>query len=209
MSKWTYIRGTILVEPMGRTEPEREYILKTVLEHLPRVHGSEGNMQVLISQPGGHNFSTSHDEFDIFIPTYYDEREHQQTQYILTLYGNLRDTVFSETVRNLSKFLSRLSKRVPVDDILIRVDDGGFWGHYGNKLIISNPEPYSDMFETPSWNWDREYKLPCFAPMYNDPNGNWCEYLLWENFKETSYPKKLLKKLGYEVDEDGEEKEES
>ena len=209
MSKWTYIRGMILVGPMGRTEPEREYVLKTVLEHLPKVYGSEEDMQVLISQPGGYNLFTSHDEFDILIPRYYDEREHQQTEYILTLYGNLRDTVFSETVRNLSKFLSRLSKRVPVDDILIRVDDGGFWGHYGNKLIISNPEPYFNMFETPSWNWDREYKLPCFAPMYNDPNGNWCEYLLWENFKETSYPKKLLKKLGYEVDEDEKGKEES
>ena len=136
MSMWTYIRGTILVEPMGRTVPEREYILKTVLEHLPIVHGSERDMQILISQPEGYNFFTSHDEFDILIPKYYDKREHQQTQYILTLYGNLRDTVFSETVRNLSKFLSRLSKRVPVEDILIRIDDGGFWGKYNNKLIL-------------------------------------------------------------------------
>lgn len=205
MSMWTYIRGTILVEPMGRTMPEREYILKTVLEHLPKVPGSEENMQVLISQPEGYNLFTSHDEFDILIHKYYDKREYQQTQYILTLYGNLRDTIFSETVRNLSKFLSRLSKRVLVEDILIRVDDGGFWGKYNNKLIISNPEPYSNMFETPSWNWDRKYRLPCCSPMYDNPNGNWCEYLMWDYFKETSYPKKLLKKLGYEVDEDEKE----
>ena len=205
MSHWTYVQGMIIVDPMGRTEPEREYILKTVLEHLPRVHGSEGNMQILISQPKGHNLFTSHDEFDILIPKYYDEREHQQTQYILTLYGNLRDTVFSETVRSLSKFLTRLSKRVPVHDIFIRVNDGGVWGKCGHKLIISDEKPYSDMFETPSWNWNGRYKLPCFAPMYDDPNGNWCEYLMWESFKKTPYPKKLLKKLGYEVDENEKE----
>lgn len=30
MSNWTYIRGTIEVDVPGRTQPEIEYILKTV-----------------------------------------------------------------------------------------------------------------------------------------------------------------------------------
>ena len=46
MSDWTYILGTITVMPIGRTTAEAKYILETVLEHLPQVTGTEGNMQV-------------------------------------------------------------------------------------------------------------------------------------------------------------------
>lgn len=49
MSSWTYINGTITVRPMGRTQPEKRYILETVLNHLPRVTGSEGDMNIYIS----------------------------------------------------------------------------------------------------------------------------------------------------------------
>lgn len=50
MSYWTYINGTITVSPMGRTQPEKRYILETVLNHLPRVTGSEGDMNVYHSE---------------------------------------------------------------------------------------------------------------------------------------------------------------
>lgn len=46
MSSWIYINDTITVHPMGGTQPERRYILETVLNHLPRVTGSEGDMNV-------------------------------------------------------------------------------------------------------------------------------------------------------------------
>ena len=46
MSSWTYINGTVTVCPMGRTQPEKRYILETVLNHLPRVTGSGGDMDV-------------------------------------------------------------------------------------------------------------------------------------------------------------------
>ena len=46
MSYWTYLNGTITVDCIGRTTEEAEYILKTVLNHLPRVTGSEGDMNV-------------------------------------------------------------------------------------------------------------------------------------------------------------------
>ena len=49
MSNWTYVMGQIIVAPMGRTQNEKEYILKTVLDHLPLVTGSEEDMQVYIS----------------------------------------------------------------------------------------------------------------------------------------------------------------
>ena len=44
VSFWTYVNGTITVSPMGRTQAEKRYILDTVLEHLPLVTGSEGDM---------------------------------------------------------------------------------------------------------------------------------------------------------------------
>ena len=50
MSYWTYITGVIEVCPMGRTQPEKRYILDTVLEHLPKVTGSERNMSIHIVQ---------------------------------------------------------------------------------------------------------------------------------------------------------------
>lgn len=53
MSYWTYINGTITVCPMGRTQPEKRYILETVLNHLPRVTGSEGDIDVYIIQKNG------------------------------------------------------------------------------------------------------------------------------------------------------------
>ena len=59
MSWWTYINGTITVEPMGRTQAEKRYILETVLNHLPIVTGSERDMEVHIIQKDGHNSSSS------------------------------------------------------------------------------------------------------------------------------------------------------
>lgn len=50
MSYWTYVNGTVIVSPMGRTQAEKRYILDTVLSHLPRVTGSEGDMNVYVIQ---------------------------------------------------------------------------------------------------------------------------------------------------------------
>ena len=80
MSHWTYVRGMITVAPMGRSVPEREYVLKAVLEHLPKVKGSEGDMEILLTQPKDHDLYTSHDEFFEVIPRH-DGRAHQQTKY--------------------------------------------------------------------------------------------------------------------------------
>ena len=54
MSYWTYLTGTITVGVMGRTQAEKRYILDTVLDHLPRVTGSEGDMDIYVTQKNGH-----------------------------------------------------------------------------------------------------------------------------------------------------------
>ena len=48
MSSWTYVHGTIVVSPLGRTQHEKRYILETVLDHLPVVTGSERDMEVYV-----------------------------------------------------------------------------------------------------------------------------------------------------------------
>lgn len=63
MSYWTYIGGVIDVKPMGRTQPEKRYILDTILEHLPDVTGSERNMHVDVIQKDGYNCWSSCNEF--------------------------------------------------------------------------------------------------------------------------------------------------
>ncbi len=52
MSEWTYCKGYIEVTPFGRTQEEKEFILKTILNHLPIVDGSEEPMYTHIIKAG-------------------------------------------------------------------------------------------------------------------------------------------------------------
>lgn len=132
MSWWSYIHGTIVVSPTGRTQAEKRYILDTVLDHLPRVTGSERDMNVYVIQKNGHNSSSSHDEFgqrtnNLFDRYGYKNREHgwlqMQDEYILVVDGSLRDREFEETFRAFQKWLIRLSKRVTVKSVLVKIND--------------------------------------------------------------------------------------
>lgn len=176
MSYWTYITGVIEVSTLGRTQPEMRYILDTVLEHQPDVTGSESNMKVHVLQSFGHNMSSSHNEF--LEPACFrvgGERDgiiHMQSQYFLVLEAKLRDRMFSETLREFNKWINRLAKRVFVDDILVRVSG------QDREFIFNNAEPYSHMFEGPSWCSD-------------DGEPAWSEYLMWSQMKNSYYPMML------------------
>ena len=63
MSLWTYIRGAITVSPMGRSQAEKRYILDTVLAHLPKITGSDRNMDVYVIQKNWYDEYDSCDEF--------------------------------------------------------------------------------------------------------------------------------------------------
>lgn len=110
MSFWTYINGTVTVRPMGRTNEEKEYILKTTINHLPIVSGSEGGMNVYIIQKNGYNSSCSCDEFgqrtNNLVDSYgYKSRSRgwlqKQTEYILVVNAALRDREFEQTYREM------------------------------------------------------------------------------------------------------------
>lgn len=183
MSYWTYITGAIEVWPMGRTQPEKRYILDTVLEHLPKVTGSERDMTVHVVQKSGHNCSSSHNEFGEWIP---GELHHTQDTYILVLEASLRDRMFDETKRELNNWLNRLAKRVGISDILVKLRA------YDREMVISNPKPYEQMLEWASLSAGGTGE-PC-----------WCEYLMWDRAKDSEYPMKLAYKYFNDPENDAE-----
>ena len=165
MSYWTYVTGVINVRPMGETQPEKRYILDTVLAHLPKVTGSEEDMKVSAIEGFFYDSFTTHNEFGEPISGWPDGTKITDTYHVVVS-GYFRDRMFNETLREFNKWLNRLAKRV-----MVKVYD-----YYGHSYIFSNPEPYCDMMEEPSW----------ISGGKTEPA--WYEYLLWERAKDSYYP---------------------
>lgn len=204
MSYWTYINGTITVCPMGRTQPEKRYILETVLNHLPRVTGSEGDMDVYIIQKNGYSNSCSCDEFgevtNNLIDRYGRKNRNRgwlqtQDEYILVINGALRDREFEQTYKEFMKWFVRLCKRVGCKDVLIEIKG------YDKSTIIKNrniqKEKYSfesvfdNLFEEPSW-------------CNNSKEPNWCEFMIYDKAKNSDYPMMLAYKYFNDKENDKE-----
>lgn len=181
MSWWTYINGIITVSPAGRTQPEKRYILETILAHLPKVTGSEKDMNIYMLQKYGHNSFSSHNEFGIFTKGMIKI----QNEYILVLNANLRDRTFNESFKELNKFLNRLAKRVNIENILISIKD------YNKEFIFNNSKPYNDMYECPSW-------------VDEDKEPAWWEYLMWQKGANTDFPMDLEYKYYANTENDAE-----
>lgn len=194
MSSWTYVNGTIVVSPMGRTQAEKRYILETVLDHLPFVTGSERDMNVYIIQKNGYNGSSSHTEFGVYGGYLGWPKKNQsletQDEYILVVNGAFRDREFEQTYREFQKWLCRLAKRVCVEDVLVEIKG------WQRSSIIRNTEirckdiwdtVYGQMFEDPSW-----YRTKKDKDEFKEPN--WCEYLMWDRAKGYDFPMMLAYK---------------
>lgn len=202
MSYWTHIRGTVEVSVPGRTQPEIEYILNTVLEHLPLVTGSERDMKVYVVREDGYNMSSSHDEFgnktNLGVSHYgshsyrYGSYE-TQDMFMLVLEANLRDRFFEQTKKEFIKWLCRLAKRIMVENVLVNI-----WAYDESLLIKDFNDKFGLMYEYPSWSRANKDKTP-----------SWCEYLLWERAPRCEMPMKLYRKY-YEdsiIDEELERRE--
>lgn len=189
MSAWTYITGVITVFPMGRTQPEKRYILDTVLEHMPRVTGSEQDMHVHVIQKHGYNCSSSHNEFGERIP--WNENK-TQDKYFVVIEASLRDRYFEETLRELNKWLNRLAKRAGIEELLVKLTGWSKVGLENKEIIISNAKPYEQMAEWPSWT-----DIANGEPM-------WCEYLMWERAKDYDCPMLLAYKYFNDTGNDAE-----
>lgn len=143
MSSWTYISGTIEVSPYGKTQHEKEYTLKTTLDHLPVVTGSERDMEVDILPLRGYDEMSSCDEFGEVTNNLRDKHGRRnrkrgwmytQSKYILVINSSLRDRDFFQTYKEFIKWICRLAKRIQVESVLIKIK----W--YDKSIIIENPE---------------------------------------------------------------------
>lgn len=182
MSFWTHVFGTIYVEPIGYSEHARDFVLHTVLDHLPPVTGSERDVYVDVIKDPLIRFSSSSDEFG------QEPREDgrhemfdQSVGYFLVLHGSLRDRMFDKTVSEFDEWLKTLARRVRIKEILVRVSDD-----MEQSRQYADAGEYYDMFEEPSYeregfatmtairrcpNWRYDF-MPDLSGV-----GNWCETL--------------------------------
>ena len=139
MSMWTYVRGLIEIGAPGRTQAEKDYILQTVIDHLPKVTGSEYGMNVYTIRANGHNSWSNHDELDHLKWGF-----KTQSKYFLVLDGSLRDRRYEETFKELNKFLNRLAKRLPVNSMHVQVYT---YDHSHIHTFTNENDYYGKMFE--------------------------------------------------------------
>ena len=186
MSWWTYVNGIVTVEPFGGGQRVKDFVLGEVVDHLPRVTGSEGDMHVEIVRRDGKNSSCNHDEFGASSnlgTNVYGGRGRwfeSQCDYDLVLSASLRDRDFERTLREFSKWLVRLSKRVWVEDVFVKV-----CGDYDRLAVFNGQYPWRDNFE--DWSWmpsDRSEPMHTVRRSRNfrydivPTEGNWTERLM-------------------------------
>lgn len=151
MSMWTYVRGLIELDVPGRTQAEKDYILQTVIDHLPKVTGSERGMDIHIVKARGYDMSSNRDELDNPVWNF-----KTQSRYFLVLDGSLRGRYYKDTFKELNKFLNRLAKRLMVDWVYVRLND---YGLYHSDYTFTN-------------------KNNCYGSMFESENP-WYSYLMW------------------------------
>lgn len=183
MSFWTHVFGTVKVEPLGYSEHAREFVLRTVLDHLPPVIGSEGDMRVDVVPDDDKTFWSSSDEFGQSRRPGPGRRRMagQSVAYFLVLHGNLRDRMFPQTKQDLDAWLGTLARRVRVREIMVRVTSD-----MGDCVTYEDALPYYEMFEEPSYQRDGFETMTAtrrcpdwrydFMPDLEGV-GNWCEVL--------------------------------
>lgn len=155
MSSWTHVFGVIEADTFARSEAEAMYIAQTVINHLPKIRGSEHDVEFHLNKPNWTNCSSGTDEFghwsNLYNDSYFKCFE-RQTCVLITMSGSLRDTEFKDTLRQTTKMLARLSKRLFVDNCLVSVK--------GNEDNF--------VFDNPQWVCEQD-------------RSDWTDKLLWQN----------------------------
>lgn len=195
MSIWSYITGSIHVNPLGDSQPQKRYVLETVLAHLPRVCGCEGDMDVYVNQKNGHSSSCTIDEFgqrsnlgDFELRSKHGVYVFRtQGAYIITVDGRLRGVCYEEAYKMFLKWMCRLSKRVLVYDMAVKITC------FDREMLLTDCDVFLDMFEEPHY---------LFGEYGGDPN--WCEFMLTERANNSQLPM-LLEYKYYNNKENDEE----
>lgn len=136
--------GVIEVDTFAQSDAEAMYLAQTVVNHLPRITGSERDVEFHLAKPTGYCSSSNVDEFGQQSNLYNDDSRHlfvTQERILITIYGNLRDRMFKRTLRETTKMLARLSSRLWIRNCFVRVKSD-----MGDTFIFDNP----------SWIHDRD-----------------------------------------------------
>lgn len=137
MSDWTYVNGIIQVDTMAKTTAQAIFIANTVIDHLPAITGSEGDVSYYTISPKGYNCSSNADEFNQFSNLKYRNYNrlfNYKSNVLIVLNGQLRDRSFDKTLKETSKVLSRLSVRLYIVECLVSVCS------YGKNFVFNNPD---------------------------------------------------------------------
>lgn len=137
MSIWTHINGVIEAETFASTNAQALYIVQSVVDHLPKITGSEGNADYFVNLENGYTTST-----------YAGGRCISKTQshVLITIHGDLRDRAFEGTLRETTKALARLSKRLFVLSCVVCVESG-----YSDQNFIFNNKSWLIMQKDSDW----------------------------------------------------------
>ena len=161
MSNWTYVTGIIEVDPYGHNDTERRYILETTLNHMPKITGSEEDVEVQCFPTQCYRGSIDEDEFGRTLKHSYKN----YSNFLVTLKGNLRDSVFYQTLKETNKFLNRLAKRINIVSMSVTVQND-YPCEFHKVYTFTNNKMYDDLWEVPSW--------------FDDRSSAWWEYLLYD-----------------------------
>ncbi len=150
MSVWTHVNGVIEVDTLARSSAEAMYLAQTVVNHLPKISGSEGPAEYYLNLVSGYNMASTCDEFDRRSNLH--RSFESQTRVLITIDGHLRDREFRRTLFETTKALARLSSRLWVLSCTVAVN-----GDYQDSYVFNNPE----------WILEREQT-------------DWAKNLLWD-----------------------------
>ena len=161
MSSWTYIFGSIEVSPIAYSEHAARFVLEEVLDHLPVVSGSEYDMDWSIEPVPGKNSWSSHDEFGQYYDQAFRYSNHThsydrtlygtQHNFMIHLHGNFRDRLFEETLKEFTRWISRLSTRVLVEELLVKVYGNSKHNYDYKEFIFSDASKFEDNYRSPSY----------------------------------------------------------
>ena len=161
MSLWCYVRGLIVADTFAEYTPAALYRAQCVVDHLPRISGSERDAQFYIATKRGHNQTMfGWDELHQFSNLgggRRGDRFEAQSEVLISICGDLRDRWLPQTLPEVTKALARLASRLSIDTCLVSVEDD-----CGQKFLFNNPKWLRDM---PMSDWMLRHG---FAGDWND-----------------------------------------
>ena len=138
MSMWTHITACISVET-GIEEKDIRRRVRSYISKGPKITGSEMDADIFINVPSGHNVWMSADcdhcpyghtrkwvgkgEFECTHPDSYKcQSGEYQTCVVISIQGDLRDRMESETKKEFDEFLSYLKKKYYIRDYAVNIE---------------------------------------------------------------------------------------